>query len=117
MAYYNGKSTTQMTKSEVVAALEQMQHENQQLNEYLRRLRQRNDELSHNIAGVQSERNGVAQLIMKLVAFGIKHDKNGSRQLVDTLHKAMQMHINDDIDNAMQEHNNECRHEYTDPYR
>lgn len=117
MAYYNGKCTTQMTKSEVVAALEQMQHEQQQLNEQVRQLRQRNDELSHHIAGMQSERNGVAQLIMKLIAFGIKYDNNGSKQLVDTLYKAMQTHINDDIDNAMQEHNNECRHEYTDPYR
>lgn len=117
MAMYNGKSTAQMTKSEVVAIMEELHNkcidQNVELNKLSKELAETKQQLVEKDSAMQRLRHAILTPVMQALTSDTKCMQTLSEQIMHCI----KGDIDNLIDNAIDEHCSEYRHDFTDPYR
>lgn len=120
MAWYKGQHTRQMSKNEVVAALEETQKEVSESSQELRKLRIELENVRKELQQEKSINESIGNSAMIPILLAAANSTQSWQALLDKIKKDLDSHyknrIQTIVDSAIENHIDNYRHEFIEPY-
>lgn len=120
MAWYKGKHSRQMSKNEVVGALEESQKEVTDLTQELCKVRIELENMRKELQQEKSINESIGNSAIIPILLAAANSSQSWQALLDKIKKDLdnhyKNHIQTIVDSAIEKHMDEYRHEFIEPY-
>lgn len=120
MAWYKGKHSRQMTKNEVVGALEESQKEVTALTQELTKVRIELENVRKELKEEKTINESIGNSAIIPILLAAANSTQSWQALLDKIKKDLdhhyKNHIQTIVDSAIEKHTDEYRHEFIEPY-